>query len=132
MATDTFPGDKAAILYGYKQLRKVVTDPALSPVLLKEVYPGANVTSDEDLWKAIQKASLTFHHPVRIQSCHFLRSFANIRSSVLWPWAQSLKARHGASKAYRAFVLLIVRRFPVRRRATPCIPCMRMLIMQHS
>ncbi|KAL8727917.1 MAG: hypothetical protein Q9181_005530 [Wetmoreana brouardii] len=62
-------GDKAAILYGYKQLRKVVSDPAISPVLVKEIYPGANVTSDADLWDAIARGSSTFHHPVGLPLC---------------------------------------------------------------
>jgi choline dehydrogenase len=57
-------GDKAAILYGYKQLRKVVADPSIAPKLAKEIYPGANVTSDDDLWHAITQGSLSFHHPV--------------------------------------------------------------------
>lgn len=61
-------GDKAAILYGYKELRKVFADPALTPVLVKEIYPGANVTSDADLWHAISGGSLTFHHPVGLLS----------------------------------------------------------------
>ena len=59
-----YVGDKAAILYGYKELRKVLADPAIAPVLVREIYPGANVTSDADLWQAIAGGSLTFHHPV--------------------------------------------------------------------
>ncbi|PVH95099.1 GMC oxidoreductase [Periconia macrospinosa] len=57
-------GDKAAILYGYKQLRKIVADPAISPVLIREIYPGTHVTSDADLWHAITQGSSTFHHPL--------------------------------------------------------------------
>jgi hypothetical protein len=61
---------QAAIIHGYKQLRKVVNDPALSHLLVREVFPGTNVTSDDDLWHAIQEGSLTFHHPVSQQSLH--------------------------------------------------------------
>jgi len=57
-------GDKAAILYGYKQLRKVVQNPEIAPILGREIYPGANVTSDEDLWNAIAGGSMSFHHPL--------------------------------------------------------------------
>lgn len=63
-STDSIAGDKAAILYGYKELRKVMSDPAITPVLVKELYPGANITSDEDLWTAISQSALSFHHPV--------------------------------------------------------------------
>ncbi|KAK4553123.1 hypothetical protein LTR86_009850 [Recurvomyces mirabilis] len=57
-------GDKAAILYGYKQLRKVVSDRNITPVLVRELYPGANVTSDADLWTAISGGAVSFHHPM--------------------------------------------------------------------
>ena len=56
------PGDKAAILYGYKMLRKVMQHKRVAEVVVKEIFPGANVTSDEDLWDAIQKSARSFHH----------------------------------------------------------------------
>lgn len=57
-------GDKAAMLHGYKRLRDVWADKSLSKVVVREVYPGSDVTSDEDLWRAIQNSATTFHHPV--------------------------------------------------------------------
>lgn len=56
--------DKAAILYAYKELRDLMASEKLSPYVLQELYPGANVTSDEDLWAAIQSTSTSFHHPL--------------------------------------------------------------------
>lgn len=64
LSTDIPAGDKAAILYGYKELRKVMSDSAITPVLVKELFPGTNATSDEDLWTAISQSALSFHHPV--------------------------------------------------------------------
>lgn len=58
------PGDKAAMIYGYKLLRKVMSNPAITPVLVRELYPGSNVTSDQDIWKAISGGSVSYHHPV--------------------------------------------------------------------
>lgn len=58
------PADKAAMLYAYKQLRAIHTSPELRPWVPIELFPGANVTSDEGLWAAIQESSRSFHHPV--------------------------------------------------------------------
>ncbi|KUI53715.1 Alcohol dehydrogenase [acceptor] [Cytospora mali] len=58
------PEDKAAILYAYKQYRQIMSSPELRPWATTELYPGANVTSDADLWAAIQTTSGSFHHPV--------------------------------------------------------------------
>lgn len=60
-----FVGDKAAILHGYKKIRAAFADPAVTPILVREIFPGSNVTSDEDLWTAIQQTATSFHHPVR-------------------------------------------------------------------
>lgn len=57
-------GDKAAMLHGYKRLRDVWADKSLSKLVVREVFPGSAVTSDEDLWRAIQNSATTFHHPV--------------------------------------------------------------------
>ncbi|KAH8759777.1 GMC oxidoreductase-domain-containing protein [Diaporthe sp. PMI_573] len=56
--------DKAAMLHGYKRLRDVWANPSLSKLIVREVYPGSDVVSDEDLWRAIQNSATTFHHPV--------------------------------------------------------------------
>lgn len=33
-------------------------------VIVKEIYPGANVTTDEQLWKAMQGSAQSYHHPM--------------------------------------------------------------------
>ncbi|KAI7270739.1 hypothetical protein KC345_g7354 [Hortaea werneckii] len=57
------PGDKAAILYGYRKLRELLHSDTMKPVVIREVFPGPNVTTDEDLWAAIQQTAQTFYHP---------------------------------------------------------------------
>ncbi|KAI4598809.1 hypothetical protein KJ359_002702 [Pestalotiopsis sp. 9143b] len=56
--------DKTAILYAYKKLRELFANEALSEWIVSEAYPGANVTSDADIWSAIQESARSFHHPV--------------------------------------------------------------------
>jgi choline dehydrogenase-like flavoprotein len=56
--------DKAAIIYGYKQLRQVLGQDPLQRLITKEVFPGPEVTSTQDIWAAIQKQTYTFRHPV--------------------------------------------------------------------
>jgi choline dehydrogenase len=57
--------DKALILYAYKQLRNTILKSSyLKPYIIQETFPGANVTSDADVWKAIQQSAQSFHHPV--------------------------------------------------------------------
>lgn len=58
------PGDKAAILYGYKKLREIMGNSATAQSIVREVFPGSSVTSDHDLWKAISQGAVTFHHPL--------------------------------------------------------------------
>ncbi|KAI7022693.1 hypothetical protein KC366_g12926, partial [Hortaea werneckii] len=57
------PGDKAAILHGYKTLRELLQSEIMKPVVLREVFPGPDITTDEDLWAAIQQTAQTFYHP---------------------------------------------------------------------
>ncbi|KAF7538305.1 hypothetical protein G7054_g3113 [Neopestalotiopsis clavispora] len=56
--------DKAAIVYAYKELRALFANSALEEFVVGEVYPGANVTSDDDIWAAVQYTARSFHHPV--------------------------------------------------------------------
>ncbi|RYP10929.1 hypothetical protein DL764_000365 [Monosporascus ibericus] len=58
------PADRAAILYGYKELRSLLNCDSLKPILTKELFPSANVTSDDDIWAAIQETARSWHHPV--------------------------------------------------------------------
>lgn len=71
------PEDKAAILYAYKLYREILASPALSPLATRELFPGPDVTSDEDLWAAIQATSGSFHHPVGTVA---------IGSALDWNW----------------------------------------------
>lgn len=54
--------DRAAVMYGYKELRGIMQSDELKHLAPKELFPGSNVTSDEDLWAAIQKGSQSWHH----------------------------------------------------------------------
>jgi choline dehydrogenase len=56
--------DKAAILYGYKELRATMRSDELKRVATTELFPGPDVTSDEAIWAAIQQSSQSWHHPV--------------------------------------------------------------------
>lgn len=58
------PSDKAAIVYGYQKLRSMLQSDALKPVIVQEIFPGRNVTSDEGIWQAIQQSAASFHHPL--------------------------------------------------------------------
>ncbi|KAL8718837.1 MAG: hypothetical protein Q9225_004082 [Loekoesia sp. 1 TL-2023] len=56
--------DKAVIMNGYKQLRSVLQAAPLQSTIVREVFPGANVTTDAQIWQAIQQSAASFHHPV--------------------------------------------------------------------
>ena len=56
--------DLALELYGYKTLRKAMSSATLAPIVQAELYPGKNVTTDEDLIEAMEQSATTFHHPV--------------------------------------------------------------------
>jgi choline dehydrogenase len=57
-------GDKAAMLWGYKKLRAMMKTSTMAPVVINEVFPGNQVTSDADLLNAIQQSLHSYHHPV--------------------------------------------------------------------
>ena len=56
--------DRAAILYGYKELRGLMQSDELRRFTRTELFPGSEVTSDDDIWAAIQQSSQSWHHPV--------------------------------------------------------------------
>ncbi|KAL4780405.1 hypothetical protein BJX76DRAFT_360902 [Aspergillus varians] len=56
--------DRAAVLYAYKQLRGIMTHPALAHIITEELIPGPEATTDEQLWASIQETSRSWHHPV--------------------------------------------------------------------
>ncbi|ERF75910.1 hypothetical protein EPUS_01276 [Endocarpon pusillum Z07020] len=55
--------DRAAMLYGYKELRGLMQSDELRGFVTAELFPGPNVTSDDAIWAAIQQGSQSFHHP---------------------------------------------------------------------
>lgn len=57
-------GDRAAVLWGYKALRRVLSSHWLKPLIVREIYPRANVTRDEDLMEAIRGGAQSYHHPM--------------------------------------------------------------------
>jgi choline dehydrogenase len=60
LATET---DRRAFIDGLKILRKVLAAPALKSYCAGEVYPGSNITSDEDLLEFCRQTGATFYHP---------------------------------------------------------------------
>jgi choline dehydrogenase len=60
LATET---DRAAFIDGIRILRKILAAPALKPYCTEEVYPGADVTSDEALLDFCRKTGGTVYHP---------------------------------------------------------------------
>ncbi|KAI1457784.1 GMC oxidoreductase [Annulohypoxylon moriforme] len=61
-------GDFAVALYGYKRLLSMMRSSTMQSVIVNEVYPGSNVTSDEDITVAFKAAARSFHHPVGTNS----------------------------------------------------------------
>ena len=56
--------DKVAIQHSWKQLREILKDDRVQPYVVKEFFPGPEVTSDEEIWAAIQSQTYSFRHPV--------------------------------------------------------------------
>ncbi|KAI8944912.1 choline dehydrogenase [Xylaria longipes] len=56
--------DRAAVTYGYKQLRGILKSDFLRPYYVSEVWPGSNVTTDEQVWATVQQSASSFHHPM--------------------------------------------------------------------
>ena len=56
--------DMAAILYGYKRLRSIVNSEAMRSVVVGELFPGPDATTDEQLIQAIKQSAQSFFHPV--------------------------------------------------------------------
>ena len=60
LATET---DRRAFIDGIKILRNILAAPALKPYVVDEVYPGANITSDEDVLDFCRNTGSTVYHP---------------------------------------------------------------------
>ncbi|KAI0010747.1 putative GMC oxidoreductase [Xylariaceae sp. FL0662B] len=55
--------DMAIALYGYKRLLTMMRSDTMKSVRVNEIYPGMNVSSDEDIKAALNQAARSFHHP---------------------------------------------------------------------
>lgn len=53
----------AFTFYAYKRLLAKMRSDPLKKADVSEVYPGSNVTSDEDIKKAIFNSARSFYHP---------------------------------------------------------------------
>jgi choline dehydrogenase len=60
LATET---DRAAFTDGLRILRGILAAPALKAYCVEEIYPGADVTSDDDLLDFVRKTGSTVYHP---------------------------------------------------------------------
>ena len=60
LATET---DRAAFIDGIRILRKILAAPALKAYCTEEVYPGADITSDDALLDFCRKTGSTVYHP---------------------------------------------------------------------
>ncbi|KAK5633973.1 hypothetical protein RRF57_009687 [Xylaria bambusicola] len=56
--------DKAAVAFAYKQLRAILESEFIQPYRVGEVWPGSNVTTNDQIWAAIQQSAASFHHPM--------------------------------------------------------------------
>jgi len=55
--------DRAVVVAGYKRVRAMFATSAMQPVLIgPEYFPGANVTSDEDILRVIRQTVSTVYH----------------------------------------------------------------------
>lgn len=60
-------GDKASIIWAYQHLRQLFSnnsDTIFAGVIENELFPGSNVTSDADVYAAIQQSASDYYHPV--------------------------------------------------------------------
>jgi choline dehydrogenase len=58
------PDDVSEMLDAVKFVRKIASQPAIVELIEEELFPGANVQSDEDLIHDFRKRSGTVYHPV--------------------------------------------------------------------
>jgi choline dehydrogenase len=60
LATET---DRRAFIDGIRILRQILAAPALKPYVVDEVYPGANITNDDDVLDFCRNTGSTVYHP---------------------------------------------------------------------
>uniref|UniRef100_A0A093XMV8 Alcohol dehydrogenase [acceptor] n=1 Tax=Talaromyces marneffei PM1 TaxID=1077442 RepID=A0A093XMV8_TALMA len=56
--------DKAAIIAGYKLLMKITQNEGIKNITVRQVFPATELTTDDEIWGAIQSQTYTFHHPM--------------------------------------------------------------------
>jgi choline dehydrogenase len=55
--------DMAIEVYAYNRLRSLMQSDAMKPVIVSEVYPGKNVTTEAELKTSLYNSARSFHHP---------------------------------------------------------------------
>jgi choline dehydrogenase len=55
--------DIGAALTGLRLVRRIADQPALRPYVVNEIYPGADVTSDDDLLDYVRRTGVSNQHP---------------------------------------------------------------------
>ncbi|MCP5149738.1 MAG: choline dehydrogenase [Ectothiorhodospiraceae bacterium] len=55
--------DRQTMLDGMKLARKIIAQPAIAPIVRREVYPGPSVETDGDLLQYVREAGTTIFHP---------------------------------------------------------------------
>jgi choline dehydrogenase len=56
--------DMKRLVSAFKLFRRLVNTPPLSEIVLSEVVPGSNYTTDEDVAYILKKKGITLYHPV--------------------------------------------------------------------
>ena len=76
----TDPRDQEVAVAGFRRAREVLNQPAIQPIVVgSEVFPGLNVTSDEEILDAIQQSASTFYHG----ACTCIMGLANDSMAVV-------------------------------------------------
>jgi len=56
------PEDRFLVIEGIRAVRKIIDQPALKPYIARELSPGRDVTSDEDLLNYVRRAGHSAYH----------------------------------------------------------------------
>jgi choline dehydrogenase len=60
----TCPADVDALLAGVRLCRQIAAQPPIAQWGAREIFPGPDVATDEDLRRYIRQSVITYHHPV--------------------------------------------------------------------
>jgi choline dehydrogenase len=55
--------DVQAALFGLRLVRRIAGQPALRPYIVEEIFPGASLTSDDDLLDYVRRTGVSNQHP---------------------------------------------------------------------